>query len=397
MTSVRGVDAAQVSALAPAVRGALSRAGAPAQEIPDLTQETLTRLLEVRGRLDSTTVEQYAIRVALNLLTARRRKEDIERRNLPRLTAPATVEDASEPVIRGESIAAVRLALEAIPPESRPEIVVDETTPKTTLSSAEASRRQRARARFRLEYLLALRRQRVPPACHAVLMSISSRDSRQQQRLNTDEHLQQCPRCRALAGPLERRHRRLFGLVFPIGATLELARWIRQHPGRSAATLALATGVTTAALVVAFPPAKSSPTSLSSSSLAAPTTTAPAAGASASSALAEQMAIRPVLFDTGSASLDQTAQDAVEQAASILRDQHVAAVKVIGHTDATGNEQANQLLGGQRAQAVAQMLSTLVPGLRIDVTTVGDSQPLMPNDTEAHRQANRRATIETES
>lgn len=72
----------------------------------------------------------------------------------------------------------------------------------------------------------------------------------------------------------------------------------------------------------------------------------------------------------------------------------VLAVEVDGHSSNEQHpwaEKHNQKLSEQRAQAVADYLITQgVPATLLTVKGFGTSQPIMPNDTEDHRQKNRR-------
>ncbi len=66
-------------------------------------------------------------------------------------------------------------------------------------------------------------------------------------------------------------------------------------------------------------------------------------------------------------------------------------VTVLGHTDATGTERANQALGQARALGMMQALvdSGAGPG-QLSVVAIGDAQPIASNAAEAGRARNRR-------
>ncbi len=384
VTTTGGVDSASIADLAPKIRRVLLAAGGAEQDVLDLTQETVARLLEVRSRLDPATLEPYALRVSTNLLASRRRSEDIERRHRPRLAEPVSHDDSSEHVLREESAQAVRAALDALPASTRDSLTVHETGSNRSIRPAEASRRHRARARFRLEYLLALRRERIPPECHSVLMSISARDTRQQSRLGADAHVRDCARCRGLAVPLAQRRRRLFGVGAPFVGGLALLRCVRSRSWGHATTDGVAAGVATVALVT-ITPAVSNP-------LSAPQPASPSAvqavPASASTT------VGTVLFSEGSAVVDPAAQRMIRAAAVTLRRDRIQHVAVTGHTDSTGSAAGNATLSQERGKAVASMLVALIPGLHVDVRQVASSEPAAPNDTDSHRRLNRSVTID---
>lgn len=67
---------------------------------------------------------------------------------------------------------------------------------------------------------------------------------------------------------------------------------------------------------------------------------------------------------------------------------------VTGHTDNIGRDEANTLLGQQRADAVRQrMISLGAPGENITTDSRGEAEPIDTNSTEEGRARNRRAVI----
>jgi OmpA-OmpF porin, OOP family len=66
-------------------------------------------------------------------------------------------------------------------------------------------------------------------------------------------------------------------------------------------------------------------------------------------------------------------------------------IEIAGHTDDRGSDTENQLLSEQRAQAVLEYLVAAGQDpLRFDVIGYGETQPKVPNDSEAGRARNRR-------
>lgn len=102
-----------------------------------------------------------------------------------------------------------------------------------------------------------------------------------------------------------------------------------------------------------------------------------------------------VLFDTGRHVLKPAAIHTLRSAATIMATYPQAAVRIHGHTDAIGDEVANQHLSEARAGAVRDaLLAAGVPkSLRFEVRGFGKSQPVATNDTEAGRQKNRRVEL----
>jgi outer membrane protein OmpA-like peptidoglycan-associated protein len=69
-------------------------------------------------------------------------------------------------------------------------------------------------------------------------------------------------------------------------------------------------------------------------------------------------------------------------------------INILGHTDNVGNHASNLLLSTKRAQAVYDyFLSKGIPSIRLSYKGYGDTQPIVPNDSEEHRALNRRVEI----
>lgn len=67
---------------------------------------------------------------------------------------------------------------------------------------------------------------------------------------------------------------------------------------------------------------------------------------------------------------------------------------VVGHTDSTGSEDYNQTLSERRANSVATYLAQQgISPSRMQISGMGESQPVASNATEAGRQQNRRVEI----
>ena len=101
-----------------------------------------------------------------------------------------------------------------------------------------------------------------------------------------------------------------------------------------------------------------------------------------------------VLFDTGAATLKPGAATTIDRLAQFMRDYPERAVRIEGHTDAIGSDDANLGLSERRAQAVREAL--LARGLdeaRIATLGLGEARPIAGNDTPGGRQQNRRVEI----
>jgi len=103
-----------------------------------------------------------------------------------------------------------------------------------------------------------------------------------------------------------------------------------------------------------------------------------------------------ILFDVGSSDLVDEAVPALATIAGDLTRSHPAGrIQVDGYTDDTGTPDFNQTLSYQRAQTVAGWLQEHggLDRSRLDVQGHGATSPVVPNDSAAHRQANRRVVV----
>lgn len=219
-----------------------------ADDIDDVVQETLTRVLEVRGRLEDVTLTAYAFTVARNLIATRHRDAATARRHAPRLLDPREPDQPDQIALAQEDRQALVVALEKLPSPQREQLlaqVVDER-PIQELSegaarapAALAAQLARTRAKLRVDYLLALRHvELTSPRCRPILLAVSAGDRRRQKTLRAGPHLLNCATCAELSQPLLTRQRALAGLVpvLPLGAAHGwLARFVRAHPAPSVA------------------------------------------------------------------------------------------------------------------------------------------------------------------
>jgi serine/threonine-protein kinase RsbT len=251
------VTAAQVAALTPGLRRYAAAGHVDPNDIDDLVQETTARLLEVRTRLDLATLFVYALAVLNNLDRSNRRAGDVARRHRHRLLDLDGPTSAEDEVIRSEQQEALRQALAGLAPDVRALLVehyAADTPTATSMSGARAARLARARARLRLEYLLALRRVTLPyPQCRPVLLAVSERNTRRQAELDTARHVAGCPVCMPLVEPLLRRDARLFGVWPLLGAAALLRRAAGTHPVVATGAGVAAAGVVATAVVLSLP------------------------------------------------------------------------------------------------------------------------------------------------
>jgi OmpA-OmpF porin, OOP family len=105
--------------------------------------------------------------------------------------------------------------------------------------------------------------------------------------------------------------------------------------------------------------------------------------------------LQGIYFDTGQASLRPESNAAIEQVAQLLRQQPGLQLRVVGHTDSSGDFQANVNLSQERAEAVRLALvgSHGIDAARLTAQGVGPSVPVASNDTEEGRARNRRVEL----
>ena len=101
-----------------------------------------------------------------------------------------------------------------------------------------------------------------------------------------------------------------------------------------------------------------------------------------------------VVFDAGKASLQPSAMTAIGRLAQLLSVYPERSIRIEGHTDAVGDDAANQELSLRRAAAVRDaLLARGVDASRIEAVGYGATRPIADNRTESGRQKNRRIDI----
>jgi OOP family OmpA-OmpF porin len=101
-----------------------------------------------------------------------------------------------------------------------------------------------------------------------------------------------------------------------------------------------------------------------------------------------------ISFGSGSAKLTSGDASIVKQIAGIMADNPDIHLRVEGDTDSAGPAAFNLAMSRRRAHAVAAELRKLgVAKDRLTVVGYGETRPKAPNDTAAHRAANRRVEL----
>jgi len=101
-----------------------------------------------------------------------------------------------------------------------------------------------------------------------------------------------------------------------------------------------------------------------------------------------------ILFDVDSSTLHPEAIPVLQRIATDIAEHPARDVHVEGYTDDQGSDDYNLDLSRRRAETVtAWLIHAGTPQDRIGVTGFGEAYPAMQNDSDAHRQANRRVVI----
>ncbi|WP_223827442.1 OmpA family protein [Hymenobacter armeniacus] len=101
-----------------------------------------------------------------------------------------------------------------------------------------------------------------------------------------------------------------------------------------------------------------------------------------------------LFFDTNKYELKPQSRTELNRLIEFLRQYRDVQIEVSGYTDNVGTPESNLQLSQRRSQSVVDYLSGHgIPLTRLRSKGYGEGHPLAPNDTEAHRQLNRRIEL----
>lgn len=107
---------------------------------------------------------------------------------------------------------------------------------------------------------------------------------------------------------------------------------------------------------------------------------------------------QPIQFEFGNARITPETRKNLENLGAVLHQYPNLKMTIIGHTDIKGNDDFNLWLGQLRADVIRDsFVKKGMDGDLIETSSKGKSSPLVPNDTDANRQVNRRVDIIIES
>ncbi len=105
----------------------------------------------------------------------------------------------------------------------------------------------------------------------------------------------------------------------------------------------------------------------------------------------EVVALNDITFETGKADLKPDSFEELDRLVTLMKDNEKIQVELSAHTDDTGNDDSNLKLSDRRAKSVMDYL--IAKGVKADRMTskgYGETQPLVPNDSDENRAKNRR-------
>jgi outer membrane protein OmpA-like peptidoglycan-associated protein len=107
------------------------------------------------------------------------------------------------------------------------------------------------------------------------------------------------------------------------------------------------------------------------------------------------VAVYGINFDTNKAVVKPESKPALDEIAKLLKQDAALKLKVVGHTDMVGAQDANMALSQARAEAVVQALAGQygIAAARLKGYGVGPLAPVATNDTDEGRAKNRRVEL----
>ena len=101
-----------------------------------------------------------------------------------------------------------------------------------------------------------------------------------------------------------------------------------------------------------------------------------------------------ILFESNKSTLQKSSFDELNKLADYLNKNRMTAIEISGHTDNTGNADANLKLSQDRANAVRDyLIKRAIAANRVIAKGYGDTKPVASNDTEEGRSKNRRIEV----
>ena len=105
--------------------------------------------------------------------------------------------------------------------------------------------------------------------------------------------------------------------------------------------------------------------------------------------------LKNMFFATDKTNILPSSKPALQELYDFLNEHPGVRIRIIGHTDNVGKEDYNQRLSEGRAASVKrEMVKRGIAADRMETEGHGETDPIVPNDSDEHRQMNRRVEIE---
>lgn len=104
-----------------------------------------------------------------------------------------------------------------------------------------------------------------------------------------------------------------------------------------------------------------------------------------------KLILRNITFDTGKSTITKQSERILGFALKALQKNESMSFEIVGHTDDVGNDDNNLTLSQERAQSVKDWLVNKgINGDRLTSVGKGETEPMVPNTSDANRAKNRR-------
>ena len=109
----------------------------------------------------------------------------------------------------------------------------------------------------------------------------------------------------------------------------------------------------------------------------------------------KKFVLKNMFFATDKTNILSSSEDALLELYKLLSDNPDIRIRIIGHTDDVGTVAYNQRLSEGRSASVKQeMVKRGIDAARIETAGHGELDPIVANDSDEHRQMNRRVEVE---
>ncbi len=105
----------------------------------------------------------------------------------------------------------------------------------------------------------------------------------------------------------------------------------------------------------------------------------------------ERIVINNIFFDFDKSELKTASYPELKRILKFLQEEQIQRIRIGGHTDSKGNDAYNQALSKRRANSVYEyFVNNGISPSRLEAVGYGETDPVVPNDTDENRAKNRR-------